>query len=439
MAVSASVAAPTVAITMTPGLTERARQDSSAAPISPAAAITAELPRRAVINEASSSPWDRWVAFPIPDAVGASNAVTHPWACTPIASVVKAIRSPAATNAAARLRSPTCAPATSKSAIPMSTMVVMLFWMTSILQDAPLSPPRTPDPRSLGSPLMHYATRRPRWRSRRREPEGGAADAGPCERGDDARRIGRSVRIRPGLGGGECGQIVGTTSELAHTFRDENTMTSRNPGERVEHTVSKVVTRESPPQVHGPCSPSGTSGGARTAVDQLALVVGQADAGTLRGDRPGAVGPVRQGSGCAAGRGEPGAARRAGGRRRVPGLARSPGGRSERLSEPPAVVPAATRQRRCHAQRHRLFLHGVRGRRGVAELLGWPGNPGRRSFEVRVGSGITADRGRPVLPLRLLPAVADRRWLAARNLPGARPAGAAAAAAHRRCRRSGAG
>src|SRR6202012_135098 len=203
--------------------------------------------------------------------------------------------------------------------------------------------------------------------------------------------------------------------------------------------VSKVVTRESPPQVHGPRSPSGTSGGARTAVDQLALVVGQADAGTLWRDRPGAVGSVRPGSGCAAGRGEPGPARRAGGRRRVPGLARSPGGRSERLSEPPAVVPAATRQRRCHAQRHRLLLDGVRGRRGVAELLGWPGHPGRRSFEVRVGSGITADRGGPVLPLWLLPAVADRRWLAARNLPGARPARAAAAAAHRRCRRSGAG
>jgi hypothetical protein len=30
----------------------------------------------------------------------------------------------------------------------MSTMVVMLFWMTSILQDAALSPPRTPDPQA---------------------------------------------------------------------------------------------------------------------------------------------------------------------------------------------------------------------------------------------------------------------------------------------------
>lgn len=124
---------------MTPGLSERARQDSSAPPISPAAVITAELPRRAVFNEASSSPWDRWLAFPIQDAVLASYAVTHPWACTPIASAVKAIRSPAATNAAARLRSPTSAPATNKSAIPVSTMVVVLFWMTSILQDAALS------------------------------------------------------------------------------------------------------------------------------------------------------------------------------------------------------------------------------------------------------------------------------------------------------------
>jgi len=92
------------------------------------------------------------MAFPISDAVGASYAVTHPWACTPIASAVKAIRSPAATNAAARLRSPTSAPVTNKSAIPMSTMVVMLFWMTSILQDAALSPPRTPDPQARIQP-----------------------------------------------------------------------------------------------------------------------------------------------------------------------------------------------------------------------------------------------------------------------------------------------
>ena len=115
---------------MTPSLTERARQDNSAPPISPAAAITAGLPRRAVITEASSSPRDRWMAFPMEDAVGASNAVTQPWACTPIASAVKAIRSPAATNATVRLRSPNSAPATSNSAIPMGTMVVMSFWMT---------------------------------------------------------------------------------------------------------------------------------------------------------------------------------------------------------------------------------------------------------------------------------------------------------------------
>jgi hypothetical protein len=65
-----------------------------------------------------------------------------------IASAVKAIRSPAATNAAARLRSPTSAPATSKSAIPMSTMVMMSLWITSILQHTVLSPPRTLDPQA---------------------------------------------------------------------------------------------------------------------------------------------------------------------------------------------------------------------------------------------------------------------------------------------------
>jgi hypothetical protein len=49
----------------------------------------------AVINDASSRRWDRWTAFPIQDAVGASSAVAHPWTCTPIATQVKTNTSPA--------------------------------------------------------------------------------------------------------------------------------------------------------------------------------------------------------------------------------------------------------------------------------------------------------------------------------------------------------
>ena len=95
IAVLASTAPATVPTTTTPGLNERARQANSAAPMRLAAATVALLAKRAVINVASSRRWDRWTAFPIQDAVGASSAVTHPWTCTPIASQVKANTSPA--------------------------------------------------------------------------------------------------------------------------------------------------------------------------------------------------------------------------------------------------------------------------------------------------------------------------------------------------------
>src|SRR5271156_6906418 len=58
---------------------------------------------------------------------------------------------------------------------------------------------------------------------------------------DDARCVRRSVRLRSHIGCGKCGQIVGTTSELAQTFGGESTLTSPNPGRRVEHIVSKVL------------------------------------------------------------------------------------------------------------------------------------------------------------------------------------------------------
>jgi integrase len=53
---------------------------------------------------------------------------------------------------------------------------------------------------------------------RRGEPEGGAADAGPCERGHDAGHLRRPVRIRPGCGGRKCGQNVGRTGVVARLF-----------------------------------------------------------------------------------------------------------------------------------------------------------------------------------------------------------------------------
>ncbi len=169
------------------------------------------------------------------------------------------------------------------------------------------------------------------------------------------------------------------------------------------------------------------------------MVVGQTDSGSFRGDRPGVVGPVRAGSGRPAGRGQPGPTRRVGARRRVSGPAGQVGRRPRRLSNPSAVVPAATEQRHPDAQRHRVLLDGVRRRGGAAELLGWIGNPGRRSPQGCIGSRAAADRGRPVLPLRLLPAVADRGRLAARGLSLARSGRTAAASADRRRRCAGAG
>ena len=154
---------------------------------------------------------------------------------------------------------------------------------------------------------------------------------------------------------------------------------------------------------------------------------------------PDAVEAGRLRSGGVARAGQPEAAGRARRRRVVRAPARRAGRRPGRLPDPAAVVPAAGRRGRAAAERHRVLLDGVRRRRGAAELLRWPRHSGRRPPEVGVGSGPAADRGRPVLPLGILPAVADRRRLAARELPVAGPAGPAAAAAHRQRRRPGAG
>ena len=77
--------------------------------------------------------------------------------------------------------------------------------------------------------------------------------------------------------------------------------------------------------------------------------------------------------------------------------------------------------------------------RGAAELLRRPRRARRRPPQGGVRPRRAADRRRAAVPLGLLPPVAVAGRLAARALPGARPAGPAAAAAHRRRRRAGAG
>lgn len=52
----------------------------------------------------------------------------------------------------------------------------------------------------------------PRWH----QPEGGAAHARACQRGDDTRRVRRSVRFRLGHRRGKCGQNVATRGVTAY-------------------------------------------------------------------------------------------------------------------------------------------------------------------------------------------------------------------------------
>ena len=157
----------------------------------------------------------------------------------------------------------------------------------------------------------------------------------------------------------------------------------------------RLSSRESPPPVHRPRPSARSAGRARAALDQSALVVGQAHPGPVRGHRPGAVEAGRMRSGGAARAGQPEAAGRTGRRRVVRAAARRTGRRSGRLPDPAAVVPAAgSKQGAESAQRHRVLLDGVRRRRGAAELLRRPGHPGRRPPEVRLGPGPAADRGR---------------------------------------------
>ena len=200
----------------------------------------------------------------------------------------------------------------------------------------------------------------------------------------------------------------------------------------VRRFVSKVESRESPPSVHRPRTSTRSSGRARTSVDQPALVMGQ----TRR-----RICSRRSIPNCGS---RWDAIRwRCSGRSARSGWTSWPSDESfvRRLDElaadldnyltRPLWYQERGRRGRAVAERHRILLDGVRRCRGAAELFRWPGHSGRRSPEVRLGSGPAADRGGAVVPLGILPAVADRRRLAARELPVAGSAGPAAAAADR--------
>ena len=80
------------------------------------------------------------------------------------------------------------------------------------------------------------------------------------------------------------------------------------------------------------------------------------------------------------------------------------------------------------------FSPGVRHHRGAAAVLRRPGDPGRRPPEGGQRPRRADHRRRAALPPGLLPAVAERRRLAAGALPAARPERAAADPAPRRGR-----
>ena len=68
----------------------------------------------------------------------------------------------------------------------------------------------------------------------------------------------------------------------------------------------------------------------------------------------------------------------------------------------------------------RLFFRRVRAARIAADLFRRPGRALGRSHEIRVGPGTAAGRRRTALPLWVLPAVPQRRRLAAGKLSGKR-------------------
>ena len=70
-----------------------------------------------------------------------------------------------------------------------------------------------------------------------RQPQGGAADAGACQRGDDAGRLCRFVRVRSGRSSCDCVQIVATAGKLAHLFDPDSASSSGY----VEHSLKVPI------------------------------------------------------------------------------------------------------------------------------------------------------------------------------------------------------
>ncbi|MCO5595375.1 hypothetical protein L7F22_049417 [Adiantum nelumboides] len=194
--------------------------------------------------------------------------------------------------------------------------------------------------------------------------------------------------------------------------------------------------RESPPPFHRPCPAPRSARAAADTGDEPAVDLARADPGPVRLPRPRRLGRERAGPGPPARRDPHRAAGRA--RRGRPGRRR--GRRAGRGAGDLPVRAALVRRgrRRRQAVCRRLLLDGVRRLGGAAQLLRRSRRARRRPPQGRLGPGRPADRRRAAVPVGLLPPVPVARRLAARALPGARPAGTAAAAAHRRVRRAGA-
>jgi hypothetical protein len=120
-AVLASAAAETVPITTMPGTLDRARQDSSAAQISAAAAVATGLPRSVITKAATSNPADRCATTQ--DVVAVSSSGTHPGRWIASMSPVRTVSSPATRSAAATCRCPDSTWAPRKKAATMSTVI----------------------------------------------------------------------------------------------------------------------------------------------------------------------------------------------------------------------------------------------------------------------------------------------------------------------------
>ena len=198
-----------------------------------------------------------------------------------------------------------------------------------------------------------------------------------------------------------------------------------------DHAIdsSTLLLRESSSPFHRPGAAAARARAAADAGHQPAVELAPADAGPVRHARPRSLGAGGPRSGAAAGGDPHGQARRAGRRRRDrrdhPRARRRP----RRVPRRAALVPGRAGGRPDAARGDRLLLDGVRRLRGAAQLLGRPRRARGRPPQGVLGPRPAAHRGGAAVPVGVLPAVAVARRLAAGDLPGARPAGAAAAAA----------